>query len=423
MISAYLEATRVLYHDVDPRLKTAYRTLYEKTIKASSLRLKDHAPKFHVVHSLNKQAEVATVGGDVYLVYDQYLGQTISELSRIFYSAEDPYDARAFAFRIYAEAYVTAGNADMAIFSAYLHSIKYNQSHKYKTLETIETKERRAQSVIVQEAFIIAHEFAHYLWSMRQVNEGDLDCLRGRIAEDAKPITNREKIIESHLDDLSFQYHGKNIPHSENILTDEDRERDRVLRAELHADFDKIDAERMKMASELKQNEAFLEELWSDWSAAQACLDIFYDELAPEILIEAVHLALENLTTITVAMKYALSLTNTDGDVADEEDSSAHVKAVALRKRILRKEIGEWAAEHFQDGLAITHNILRQANERYMRYVRDPITLDVPARFNRASQLSPESLRKFCETLASVAPNQCDVMTILHTCPFAEAAE
>lgn len=422
MIAAYLEATRLLYRDIDPRLEAAYRSLYERTLKASDLRFKDHAPEFHLVHSLNKRAEVARVGSEVYIVYDQYLGQTISELSRIFYSAEDPYDARAFAFRIYAEAYLTAGMTDMAVFAAYLYSVKYNQSHKYKSLETDDTKARRAQSVIIQEAFVIAHEFAHYLWSMHQVDALDLRRLVSRISEDAKPVSDRETIIESHLNDLSFQYHGKDIPHSANILTDEDRERDRALRAKLHADFDKMDAERTRIASEFAQQDAFLEELWSDWSASQVCLGLFFDEVDPELLFEAVHLALENLTTVAMATNYALSLShNGEVSVADEIETSGQVHAVAIRKRILRKELGEWAAQHFQDGQEVTHNILRNANERYMRYIRDPITLDVPSRFNRASQLRPEALKSFRETLEQVAPNECDVMTILHTCPFTEA--
>ncbi|WP_234012001.1 hypothetical protein [Cronobacter sakazakii] len=94
--------------------------LYETTI----LRLKSIAEQLglpldvKVVYSSSRRVEHITISGMVWLIYDQYLGQTMNMLNRLFIEAEDAHPSLVYFHKVLAERLVDAGQLANALHCA-----------------------------------------------------------------------------------------------------------------------------------------------------------------------------------------------------------------------------------------------------------------------------------------------------------------
>src|SRR5882762_1379033 len=219
-LQSYIDTTRRHNEDVSELLEKAYQALYGRLTSGSRVDVSKPVPELVVVNTLNKKSELLAIGNRSYLLYDQYLGQTMNEMTRLFFTATSPDDAKPIAYRLMSEEASCYGRLELATFLAYLYSVTYNESHAYKDQETREQRTMRAAAVEVQEAYIIAHENAHYLWPRFRSDPLAIDTLLDSLLDDEELAPDDlEEVVQAYLDDLSFQYQGTDVPHAETLET------------------------------------------------------------------------------------------------------------------------------------------------------------------------------------------------------------
>ena len=364
-------------------------------------------PALIVVHSLNKNSQLITLNKSPYLVHDQYLGQTLSELTRIYCCTATPDDAKAFMFRLAAETAECCGKPDIALWFACLYSRIFHLSHGYKLQETPEQQKRRHTMTTIGEVFIMAHEVAHHLWRQGVFDESLIETLaeglesHSELSEDVL-----DEMVTAYLDDLSFQYHGSPVPHEASINTDGERLEDEIFRRELREEFrgDRLEAKNATLASD----PVFREEMYADFLAVQLCVRAFAGGIDFETITVAIQLVMENLTTIAYVVEHTEKLLGFE--------VFEHGLVVNMRKLLVRQYLEseydirqEEAIKHDESYKSerTGHQITTATNIRYMRYVRDPITIDVASRFTSELVLDPDALTRLREKLAS--QHGCDI--------------
>lgn len=154
-------------------------------------------PKVIIVYSLNKLCETFKYGDSNYIIYDQYLGQCFNKLNRLIYH-EDEREAKAYLCKLLGEEYYLINDISNCI--PYLVSYHVNSSANFKQLpESFLSK--KFELNIVQESFVLFHEFAHSL-----INQNPDLLLKPKIflenTESAKIIieTVKEKIDQDKVD-------------------------------------------------------------------------------------------------------------------------------------------------------------------------------------------------------------------------------
>jgi hypothetical protein len=145
---------------------------------------------------------------------------------------------------------------------------------------------------------------------------------------------------------------------------------------------------------ELSKNSLFREEVYADWQTGQSCLEMFGGSVEPSKLVVSIHLAMENVTTISVMTDLARSAVSVD--VGTRSD------VVGIRKRYLRRSLQYWIEGNASKGPDGALLAISRANERYMQFVRDPITLHIGSRV-QSQMPSSADLREFRERTASKA--------------------
>jgi hypothetical protein len=110
-----------------------------------------------VVYSADRVCTVVQILGTKHLIYDQYLGQTFSTLTRLFLHA-NPVQIRHFGLKLYAEAFHRRGDLRNAFHCAMAYQHKRTRMTDDASLSFL-----RQRLNFVQESFIMAHELAHLL--------------------------------------------------------------------------------------------------------------------------------------------------------------------------------------------------------------------------------------------------------------------
>ncbi len=118
VISAYLALTRG--HDFSEGVRTEQVALYKfaydygwrqlRALTGSQL----NVPQLRTVYTSKAHAEAVSIGEHTYIVYDQYLGQIINRLSRLFFEDADPREVDAYLFKLFALRSLTQGQYQSA---------------------------------------------------------------------------------------------------------------------------------------------------------------------------------------------------------------------------------------------------------------------------------------------------------------------
>ncbi|WP_441235605.1 hypothetical protein [Bradyrhizobium sp. 930_D9_N1_4] len=408
-IDDYIVTTRRPNVSTLPALVSAYERLYHSILAVSSPLIKEVTPTLRVVNTLNKQTQLISIRGGYHLVHDQYLGQTLNLLTKYFTLSAPIEYARAAGFRLVSEAATCCGHLDLATYFALAYSVSQHAANKQKIGESPDLLAKRALTTSVQETFVIAHEMAHLVWRMARFDPVAIDWLLEFLLHEDE-TTNVNQAIEDYLDDLSFQYHGKAIPHSTNIKTEAERVEDARFRAELRQQFIKHDLEEARSKDLLRQSALFREEIYADHAAAEMCVELFQSDMDWVELITAIHLALENVTTLSMIAQHSYKVCGLGFDL--------NPVAVATRKRALRRALEDWTEKRIPDQPHLGHTVLSEANRRYMRFVRDPITLDVTSRISAETLPSSDDLREARKKLLKAHPEAIDPQFIIRHLRF-----
>jgi hypothetical protein len=157
-LERYIGATRVNYPD---RILTdLYYQHYFPPIQAMA----DHLGvqvRLNVVYSSTRRAEQVTIEGQNWLVYDQYMGQTMNLLNRILLESEGDRPGLVYIHKILAERLLETGAKPEALFCAKVYDSE-RAILKGKHLND----ELRSLFTVAQEKFYRYHELGHQVYGL-----------------------------------------------------------------------------------------------------------------------------------------------------------------------------------------------------------------------------------------------------------------
>ncbi|QFZ76382.1 hypothetical protein GFH48_26720 [Streptomyces fagopyri] len=116
-------------------------------------------------YSCNPKAENFTLDGTTYVIYDQFGGQVFNKLNRFIF---EPFEQRYIETYLH-KLWACLNLANGAPRRALDHALCYSRAGKYRWLPLIEERETRALFTAAQEAFVIAHEVAHFFYRHRTI--------------------------------------------------------------------------------------------------------------------------------------------------------------------------------------------------------------------------------------------------------------
>lgn len=186
----------------------------------------DDLPEFLVVYSKNREASIRKFRGRSYVVYDRYLGKTFNFLNRLFLSGATEVDIEPWLYRLYAEEFQLCG----MLRHAHLCATRYAVADPADSIFRGESQQDlfiRHSLTLLQELFVIFHEFLHLLSKTREKlkvqfhDPGSAGTHRARLErvirityeEDQslndllQYLSNNEKIIDECLcDDYAYKF-------------------------------------------------------------------------------------------------------------------------------------------------------------------------------------------------------------------------
>ncbi len=121
----------------------------------------DAFPRLHTTYSVQRRCEVISLDDEVFLVYDQYLGQTINTLNRVFFASPQNTAEAAlmYACKYLAENLRVRQRDRLALFFAR----GYHSLRERVHLPPTSANQLQTTLVMLQEVYVISHEIFHYL--------------------------------------------------------------------------------------------------------------------------------------------------------------------------------------------------------------------------------------------------------------------
>ncbi len=155
-VDRLISATRM---NVQQRVNTE---LYASTIDKIKIFAEsmDINLNIRIVYSPSRQAETRTFGEHTWLIYDQYMGQSMNLLNRIFIEANDDEPAFIYFHKVLSERLLEVGNLNESLHCA---SIYAQEREKLKGKFTNE--KLRDTLTKAQERFYFYHEFGHRIYA------------------------------------------------------------------------------------------------------------------------------------------------------------------------------------------------------------------------------------------------------------------
>jgi hypothetical protein len=160
-IDRYIAATRV--NHPGRILTDLYYKHYFPPIEALATML-GVAVQLRVVYSSTRRAENVTIGNDHWLVYDQYMGQTLNILNRIFLEAEGEGAGIAYSHKILAEHLLEIGRKPEALFCARVYDSERHALGPKGGTKSLPQLEFRSLFTETQERFYLVHEMGHRVY-------------------------------------------------------------------------------------------------------------------------------------------------------------------------------------------------------------------------------------------------------------------
>lgn len=164
-IARYLTVTRGGHslNSTLPQLVAAYKETFDRLIEilGAIFLVEIKPPPFVAVYSGIGHAETVLLRGQEHMVYDQYLGQTLNRLNRLFFEDANPNEVNAYLHKVYAARSLVSGKPGRALEHTVAHSML---ATRLTRADGGGTFKMRAAYTYWQESFVIAHELAHYIF-------------------------------------------------------------------------------------------------------------------------------------------------------------------------------------------------------------------------------------------------------------------
>ncbi|ELY2859672.1 hypothetical protein SMC83_002117 [Cronobacter sakazakii] len=293
--------------------------LYETTI----LRLKSIAEQLglpldvKVVYSSSRRVEHITISGMVWLIYDQYLGQTMNMLNRLFIEAEDAHPSLVYFHKVLAERLVDAGQLANALHcAAAYHSsreVLRSRSSDY-TWRNVLTK--------THERFLLYHEFGHRIFSNPALMPVIREHVQFLIQHQAQ-VTRRplKTILRSMRKAPSAARHHQNLKAAiRDLRLEYESEEGRYYRQ----------AQLSSLAQPQTEEEVFCDVFASDFVLMEGLND--GDDLIK--VLRAIYVGLYHLQTLEYLRRFP-SLTNDSTDWLTDKMPHIQLRSHCLRSHLI----------------------------------------------------------------------------------------
>ena len=202
-VNRFINATRI---NIANRVKPEIYQGVLSHLSALASRL-DLPTEFKIVYSTSRRVELVTLSGVSWVIYDQYMGQTMNLLNRIFIEAEDKQHSIVYFHKVLAERLLEVGRLEEALHCATIYH-NHREDLNLKRLD----EEWRFLLIEVHEAFLLHHEFGHAVFAKETL----FPIMRehaSQIIEDLIKSKRRsiEKIIEDARNAPPAAIHHQNI--------------------------------------------------------------------------------------------------------------------------------------------------------------------------------------------------------------------
>jgi hypothetical protein len=144
--------------------------------------------RFHIVESMQRRCELRGGPDDFVLVYDRYLGRSVSALTRMMLLSSDANDIATYYCKVAAEELHVRHEYRIAAMLLAVHRVLLAQGSSYRENETAQFLQIRARYVTTAELFIMLHELVHSIAPMeRRVLEMSFDLALSMAMEELLP--------------------------------------------------------------------------------------------------------------------------------------------------------------------------------------------------------------------------------------------
>lgn len=316
-------------------------------------------PELVVCYSTERTCEFVSINEKDYIIYDQYLGQSINMLNRIYFNSTDKYDSLTYAYKVLCEICHYSSKIELSklLYTSYVlnkdNHISYKQNNNYAV---------RSEYTYFQEFFVLMHEVAHWLLSKK----------------DKSQII---KIKRQQLIDHLFELKNIEDPHrTDNLLQDIDALFDNPFNSykdyisleeitKLNESIDLAGKNLYDKEMELVQhNDDFIEECICDDMACEYLIDIMKKRYNISTIssLKIIYMALQNLEILTILKTEALKKSRS-------EDIPLYLVELLLRNGQFRKYAPFLCNSLKNKDIKEIRENLTKTNIKFSRIIKDPI--------------------------------------------------
>jgi hypothetical protein len=257
-------------------------------------------PELELTSSWQRSCEIVELNGRTYLVYDQYLGQTLNTLNRIFVNSTDREDAEIYGLKVVGEYVLLKGRPDLAAGLLAAHSKMREQHQSYRVEQNLYV---RQVFTAVQEAFVMMHELMHHYMALHR-SEGIIRAAREFLVDVVETSQDLDQavVVEEYLRDEYAVLESWGAPPPPERGTPEF---ERLVEEFWH---DHHESKRREIET-IRQRDDLVEEFICDTQAAEMTFLTMRERGIPQrLILDAVFVGLMHLRTIARLERYALSL-------------------------------------------------------------------------------------------------------------------
>lgn len=371
------------------RVQPHLRQSYEHAVRSTWLSISQifnyisDAPDTRVIYTATIRPQTHCIGDRRYLIYDQYLGQILNQLTRLTAHKAPVSAVDAYLIKLAAQRYFVAGNTREAIRRG-LHAAILQQSVDESgfTMREADPKLLLTRSTLTycQERFVIAHELMHSYLGMNRDLKSQLAADYCHVIVPSYKATMKSVHESDDMADRAFwedawrQYERRQ---GEELSAEE---REDLISKALSDDSDES-SERWRienLTSDLTVESSLVEECVCDLVGALAVAKSLAGERIPlSTVMVAASLALHHLRLIQsidrlVEGAWGRDITGTSGDAF----------ASAMLRLSLFRFSAEFAAEYLLGGerpklQRFLHQKMVKANLEHAEIILDPYVFEL----------------------------------------------
>jgi hypothetical protein len=330
-------------------------------------------PELVVISSWQRSCEIVELHGRTYLVYDQYLGQTLNTLNRIFFNSTDRQDAEVYGLKLVGEYAHLQGRPDLAATLLGAHSKLREKHQTYR--EEIDGP-ARVLFTMVQECFITAHEYMHLFFS-HHPSPSFFKAAREFLIEDFESAQDPdpEEGAAEFLNDmyLALEHRGAEVPPKRGT-----REFENIMKR-LQRDQEEFRRRQTKL---LQSRDDLIEEFACDTKAAEITYGAMRELGIPQpIIVDALFAGLLHLRAIAIAERYARDLVNLTGSTrASSSFFYQSLTRVSAFRRHFAAVLNRPRRMRIQNAV---HQRFVSVNHRHSFIISDPVIFALEDRLTR----------------------------------------